>query len=503
MSEEISIPFMQIATEDWENTPASVKALVLEMTQSIEQLKEQLAHLQEQVNRNPGNSSQAPSQAGAKGFKAKAKQKSGKRRGAQLGHEGHQQLLYAPEACERIEEHYPDSCCECGRTLVGEDPEPQRVQIMELPVLRPVVVEHRFHALACADCGTVSCAFDAEIVNGSRYGARLSAFVGLLSGEYRQSHRMVERLLNEVFGMKLCIGSIGKLRTEISESVASAVQAAQVYVQQQPTVGSDETGFRQGNVDGANPSHKRGWLWVLVTPSVCYFQVFLSRSQAAAQTLLGATFSGNVVTDRYSAYSWLDIEKRQVCWSHLKRDFTKISERVGISAILGKTLLEQQHKLFEVWHQARAGIITPAQLNQQVLPIRAKVQELLMQGAEHPITQKDKSPLAKTVRTCRQLLKVEPALWLFVSVEGVEPTNNASERALRPAVLWRRSSLGTQSQAGSCFVSRLLTVVTTLRLQQRNVLDYLTQACQAKRQGQPAPSLLPVPIIPSFEYPST
>jgi IS1 family transposase len=502
MSEEISIPLMQIATEDWENTPVSVKALVLEMTQSIEQLKEQIAQLQEQVNRNPGNSSQAPSQAGEKGFKAKAKAKSGKKRGAQLGHEGHQQLLYAPEACQSIEEHYPDRCCDCGRTLVGEDPEPQRVQTMELPMLQPIVVEHRFHALACADCGTVSCAFDAKIVNGSRYGARLTAFVGLLSGEYRQSHRMVERLLNEVFGMKLCIGSIGKLRAEISESVASAVQAAQVYVQQQPNLGSDETGFRQGNVDGNNPSQKRGWLWVLVTPYVCYFQVFLSRSQAAAQTLLGATFSGNVVTDRYSAYSWLDIQKRQVCWSHLKRDFTKISERIGLSAILGQSLLEQQRKLFEVWHQARDGIITRAELNQQMLPIRAKLQELLQQGAAHPITQKDKSPLAKTVRTCRQLLKVEPALWLFVSVEGVEPTNNASERALRPAVLWRRSSLGTQSQDGSLFVSRLLTVVTSLRLQQRNVLDYLTQACQAKRQGQPAPSLLPVASIPNFELPS-
>ncbi len=337
---------------------------------------------------------------------------------------------------QQREAHYPDRCCDCGRTLVGEDPEPQRVQTMELPLLQPVVVQHRFHALACADCGTVTCAFDAKIINGSRYGARLTAFVGLLSGEYRQSHRMVERLLNEVFGMKLCIGSIGELRAEISESVASAVQAAQVYVQQQPNLGSDETGFRQGNVDGNNPSQKRGWLWVLVTPYVCYFQVFLSRSQAAAQTLLGATFSGNVVTDRYSAYSWLDIQKRQVCWSHLKRDFIKIAERIGLSAILGQSLLEQQQKLFEVWHQARDGIITRA---------------------------------------------------------------DASERALRPAVLWRRSSLGTQSQDGSLFVSRLLTVVTSLRLQQRNVLDYLTQACQAKRQGQPAPSLLPVASIPNFE----
>jgi transposase len=96
------------------------------------------------------------------------------------------------------------------------------------------------------------------------------------------------------------------------------------------------------------------------------------------------------------------------------------------------------------------------------------------------------------VRTCRQLLKVELALWLFVSVEGVEPTNNAAERALRPAVLWRRTSFGSQSLDGSCFAARMLTVGTTLRLLQRNVLDYLAQACLAKRNNLPSPSLLPV-----------
>lgn len=96
------------------------------------------------------------------------------------------------------------------------------------------------------------------------------------------------------------------------------------------------------------------------------------------------------------------------------------------------------------------------------------------------------------MRTCQQLLKVEPALWLFVTVEGVEPTNNAAEQAIRPAVLWRRCSYGSQSAAGSLFVGRMMTVVTSLRRQKQNVLDYLTAACRAKRQGQMAPSLLPL-----------
>lgn len=131
------------------------------------------------------------------------------------------------------------------------------------------------------------------------------------------------------------------------------------------------------------------------------------------------------------------------------------------------------------------------ELNTAVVPIRTRVYELLSTTASAEIGTREKTPWAKTVRTCRQLLQVEPALWLFAAVQGVEPTNNAAERAIRPAVLWRRTSFGAQSQAGSIFVARMLTVVTTLRSQNRNVLEYLTQACRATRTGSPAPSLLP------------
>ena len=99
--------------------------------------------------------------------------------------------------------------------------------------------------------------------------------------------------------------------------------------------------------------------------------------------------------------------------------------------------------------------------------------------------------LAKTVRTCRKLLKVEPALWLFVEVEGVEPTNNAAQRAIRPAVIWRRTSFGSQTRIGSTFVSRILTVVTSLKFQRRNVLEFMTDAVSAAHNDTPAPSLIP------------
>ena len=188
---------------------------------------------------------------------------------------------------------------------------------------------------------------------------------------------------------------------------------------------------------------------------------------------------------------WVDVEQRQLCWAHLKREFTKISERSGVSRQLGRDLLAQQKKLFRLWKRVRDGTLSRSEFELLVSPIQARVRSLLEQGANYEIGSREKTPLAKTVRTCRQLLKVEVALWLFVTVEGLEPTNNAAERAIRPAVLWRRTSFGSQSQAGSVFVARMLTVVTSLRSQNRNVLEFMTEAIRASRKGSASPSLLP------------
>jgi hypothetical protein len=248
-----------------------------------------------------------------KGFKPKPKSDGRKRRGAQFGHEGHHQFWYPSEVCGSVEEHYPSHCIECGATLCGVDATPYRVQQVEIPTVLPVVQEHQFHALTCERCGASTRAWNDEIINGSRYGARVVAHVGVLSGQYRQSHRMVQELLSEMFGVELSLGSIAPLRQESSLSIAAAVEAAQVYVQQQAQVNMDETSFAQGNQDGQNPKHRKGWLWVMVTPLVSYFAVCLSRSSAVAQQLLGETFSSIVGSDRFSGYSWVDLAQRQLC----------------------------------------------------------------------------------------------------------------------------------------------------------------------------------------------
>jgi transposase len=419
------------------------------------------------------------------------KKGSQKQRGGQLQHVGYEQKPYPLEACQMAEEHYPERCIECGADLSRQDIAPYRVQLIDIPTVVPVVREHRFHALCCEHCGVRTRAWDKALITGSRYGENLVAHVGVLSGQYRQSHRMVQELLNELFGIELSVGSIHQLCRESSASVATAVDAAHRYVQQQGQLNMDETSFAQGNHDGHNPQGRKGWLWVMVTPWISYFAIFLSRSSQVCQQLLGDSYAGIVSSDRFSAYNSLDLKRRQACWAHLKRDFTQIAERGGVSEQLGEALLEQQRFMFEQWYRVRDGTLTRTDFAQRMQPIQAKVHQLLSQGAAYDIASQKQTPLAKTVRTCRQLLKVEPTLWTFVTNVGVEPTNNAAERALRPAVLWRKNSFGAQSAEGSLFVSRMLTVVTSLRAQNRPVLAYLAQACRAARLGQTAPSLLP------------
>lgn len=490
----------RIDDDDWEKTPVSVRELVVDLGVKIEQLEQQLQELQgtnqqlnEKVNRNSRNSHTPPGDDPQSLDKRKKKRKTSKKRGGQPGHQGHSRQLYPLEECSRVMDYYPHSCACCGEKLTGIDPNPYRHQVVEIPPITLDIEEHRLHQRMCHHCGQKTRATLPSEVEVSGYGTTVVGMVSLLSGMYRHSHRMVVCAMSDLFGVKMSLGSVNRLRNEASEALSEAVASAKVYVQSQPIVGADETGFQQGNADGKNPQHKKAWLWVAVTPLVSFFEVTLARSSAAAQALLGKNFSGILNSDRYSAYNWLDIGQRQLCWAHLKREFTKISERSGVSRQIGRNLLAQQKKLFRLWRRVRDGTLTRSEFESLVSPIRERVRSLLSSGADYQIGSQEKTPLAKTVRTCRQLLKVEPALWLFVKVPGLEPTNNSAERAIRPAVLWRRTSFGSQSEAGSIFVARMLTVVTSLRSQSRNVLEFMSEAIRASREGDCSPSLLPQP----------
>lgn len=227
--------------------------------------------------------------------------------GGQPGHSGKSRDLYPVEKCSESYDHHPPICAGCGESLSGEDTNPYRHQIVEIPPIEPIVIEHRLHQLTCSLCGTQTRATLPLDINPSGYGVRVVATVALLSAVYRNSHRMVQSALAELFDISMSLGTVNKLRLEASNAIASCVDEAKHYIQQSDVVGADETSFRQGNIDGCNPKKNQAWLWVAVTPLVTFFQIALTRCTQAAQNLLGENFTGILNSDRYASYNWVNL----------------------------------------------------------------------------------------------------------------------------------------------------------------------------------------------------
>jgi transposase len=284
----------------------------------------------------------------------------------------------------------------------------------------------------------------------------------------------VAELAETVLEAPLSVGSVDALCQATSIALATPVAEAVATLPGAPVVNADETPWKAGKA--------RPWLWVAVTALVTVFQVTTSRSGQVIKHLLGADYSGTLGTDRYAGYAWLDVAFRQLCWAHLARDFRALVDRGGTAAVLGKAALTLVHQLFTAWHQFRAGTLDRAGLQVAIGRVEDALATLLHAGQGNPDD--------RAAGLCRALLRLWPALWTFAEVDGVEPTNNAAERALRPAVLWRKGSFGTRSDAGARFVERLLTVTATCKQQGRSVFAYLTDVCAAAQRGQPVPSLL-------------
>ena len=492
---------------DWLSWPAEARQFILvqqgelrAQQQEIEQLRSQLtalaselAQLRERIGRSSRNSSKPPSSDGP-GFKLPERRKgSGRKRGGQLGHPGAGPELLPMERVDAVAEHHPDSCRRCGTLLEGEDPDPLRHQVIEIPPITPVVIEHRLHRLVCPCCSTSTCASLPAAVEASHYGPRLSSLVGLLGSAFPLSVSKTQALLDQLLGVEMSRGAIAAIRQRLSAALAQPMAEALDAARQQPVAYVDETGAPTGNADGGNPTGKRGWQWVMVTAVVTVFVQGLSRSAAAAMDLLGHGFSGIVVSDRFSAYNHLPAQQRQLCWAHLIRDLAAIAERPGASAEFGAEMLELQQQLFDAWHRYKDGTIDWTALQQGCRPIRQALEATLQRVVELGAQRGERTPWAKTVRTCQQLLQVADSLWTFLEIEGVEPTNNAAERALRQSVIQRKISHGVQSRQGAICRSRLLTVTTTIRQQGRDVWQFLEQAWIAHHRGGVMPSLLPDP----------
>jgi transposase len=462
---------VEITIEDWEKTPSAVQEYIAKQEAELQDARERLGQNSQNSSRPP--SSDFPEQ---KGKKSNKERKANRRKaGGQPGHKRHKRELKPVEEVDDVVPVKPESCRHCGAELEGEDNQPHRHQVTEIPPIEPTVTEYQLHTLCCGQCGGKTRAKLPAGVPRRAFGARLQSIVSMASGVYRMSRRQVEEMMSDFFKVELSLGTVKNLEEDTSEALTGPVEEAKAYVKEQKQANIDETSWKQGT--------EKGWLWVMVTQWVAVFVIRLSRGSKVAKELLGEDFKGVVNSDRYSAYNWLPVKLRQLCWAHLLRQFQAYVDYGGQSAQIGQALLTETELMFAWWYKLRQGEISRTEFQEIMKPIRAEIVRLLKKGAA--------GAHQKTAGSCAHILKFKPALWTFIEKEGIEPTNNEAEREIRSGVIWRKTSFGSQSEAGSIFVERMLTVSATLKRQNRNVLDYLTEACTARLHNRPAPSLLP------------
>ena len=456
-----------------EMTPA-VRAFVGLLLDRIARLETRVEELERQAKgKTPQNSSLPPSSQHPHARPQSQKRKSKKKRGGQPGHEKHERPLIPTDQCDDVHALKPTECRRCGEKLAGSDAEPLRHQVWELPEIKPHVTEYQLHRLACGVCGETTCAELPLGVPQGQSGPRLLAFTAMLMAYFRQSKRRTAEFLGTLLNQPCSPALTVKMQNQVTAALRPSYEEAAAQLPTQEHLNIDETATKQEN--------GKAWLWTFVARLFTVFAVRATREATALSDFLTEKFHGIVTCDRAKMY-W-QVGRLQWCWAHLKRDFQAMIDTGDKRAKwLGERLRAATCELFEHWADYRAGKITRAALVRRMGPVRRKVERLLRSGTQ--------CGHADTRGTCRELYAHCAWLWTFLHHEGVEPTNNAGERSLRHAVIWRKLSFGTQSAAGSRFVETMLTVIETCRQQRRNVFAFVTAAVESHLAHQPAPSLL-------------
>jgi len=439
----------------------------------IRLLLAKIAELESRLNKTPRNSSLPPSTEHPHAKPATQRGKSGRKPGGQPGHPKHERALIPSEQCQMVVALKPQACRRCGESLTGNDPQPLRHQVWDIPEIKPLVTEYQLHRLTCPGCQESTCGCLPPGVPQSQAGPRLVALTALLMGCFKQSKRRVALFLEQVLNQPCSPGWVVKLQNQATAALTPAYEELAQQLPAEQKLSIDESPTKE--------ARQRSWLWVFVASTYTVFALRTTRAATVLQDLLTETFQGVVNCDRAKMY-W-KIGRPQWCWAHLKRDFQALIDHPNHQVKrLGHDLMRPTRELFRHWARCRDGTITRTGMLRLLRPIRQKIDDLLLRGVF--------SGNSKLVGMCQPLYDHRDWLWTFLDLEGIEPTNNVSERALRPAVIWRKLSFGTQSTKGSRFVETILTVVETCHRQSRNSFEYLTAAMQAHFEGQPAPSLL-------------
>jgi transposase len=436
-------------------------------------LEKENAELRARLGKNSQNSDKPPSSDPP--FKRRPPEKKGMRKpGGQPGHPGKTRPWVPEEKVTKRVVVRPDRCT-CGNSLEGVRAGTGTTarQVVETPKLVPDVTEYVFEAVQCPCCSRVN---RPEIPPqaATATGPNLTALAATLVGQYHLSRDAAADLLTKVLGVPICAATVQAATRQVSEALAETTREVQGALQTQEVLHIDETSWRQGRV--------LHWLWGAIGATVTAFSIHRRRGKDQLKEWFPEGFDGVVNSDRWRAYEMF--ERRQLCWSHLQRDLQSIIDAGGVGATPAQTALDGAGGMFSTWHRFKRKELSREELQRETSSYREEFQAFCRQGEDQEEDRKWRS-------LGRDLLRQWGAVFLFLDVEGVEPTNNTVEQGLRGAVIWRRISQGTRTEAGSRFVQRILTASANCVRQGRDLLGFLAEALLAHRAGLPPPSLLP------------
>ncbi len=461
---------------------AAQEAQLATLSKQLATAVDAITRLTEKQSRNSTNSNLPPSSDGpgaaSRGLRKPKAPKSKRKRGGQKGRRGaHRQLLEPGHANKSIE-LFPDACEGCARSLQHVlDIDARRYQHVDLLLTGPFVTEWRRHAVVCSCGHSTRAPYDRSKIPASPFGPRLVSVIGAMTGVYHLSRRNAQKFLQEVFGINVSLGALSQMESRVSGALKSAADEAHRDTLAARVKHTDATSWLMA---GQTLS-----LWTLCTKQTSFFKIFDDGARATVQAMFADDYgmqTGILVSDRASVFGFWPMELRQICWAHLLRLFVSFSQRDGPVKTFGRELLDYAALVFEYWHGFVDGTLSRDELACWMEPLRRRFEALLAR-----ITA---AGLSGCSGSCKNLRAHAPALWTFVEVANVDPTNNLAERDLRSLVIWRRLCFGSQSERGLRFVERVMTVAHTLRKRSVGVLEFIERSVAAHLSGMPAPALL-------------
>ena len=467
---------------DAEKRAAEAEKKIAEAEKQIENLERQLAGRRQ----NSTNSSKPPSSDGLAGESRErgAKKKSKRKPGGQPGHPGAHRPLFPPDRVNETHTVLPAQCGHCGSelpqqlNLVQTTDQIHRHQVVELPTIQAHIIEYQCHQVICPECQQRTRASVPDEAR-AQTGPRLTALIAYLTVLCRMPRRVTEKLLEQVLGIDISLGSTQQCWEQASAAVEEPCREVEQQLANEPVLNLDDTGWRNNG--------KKRYIHTFVAASFVFYTVAVTRGSELLRQILGPVFAGILCTDRFSAYLKYHKGNGQFCWAHLKRNILGVLEFTKNTEVerFCRNALAQHARLFRLWHKYREGKIDRPTLRSRALSIEKRLYLL----AECHLDCDDR----QVQNLAMALFQHCPRWFGFIDFEGVEPTNNRAERALRIAVQWRKVCFGNRSAAGEIATARLLTVTQTCKMQGRNALVYLSQAIIAHRRHLPVPSLRTLP----------